>query len=671
MGVDRRWSDFRSAAAAGFLAAVLLISVQAAAAPPGDVAFGVYDPDGDFSEDPDVTIEHVFLPWEDVYLPSLFTADQYALERNRAILVTLEPWTWSKSERNTPERLIAGIQSGEYDHFMRDSCAVIGEFESPTTLRWGHEMDDESGQFIWSDWPPDTFVDAFRKMVTICSEVAPSVRFMWSPLGYDNMADYYPGDEYVDIVGLSAFGHEAWEKEVLGRSQSFEDVFGPRYELAAQFGKPIALTELGYLGSPEYVNRWNNDVRTLNERFPNLTAVIYFNQKEVYEWPDGFGLPDWRIAAKSFAPGSTFDDGPPDDTSGTSGVVLTDGRPEYLVFGEAGSIAQALGLLSDLGVSVLRQQTMASLGNQFLVVDLNGLLTLDDLRDRFAQADIPVTVDANSIFELAAAGDYPLQLIGFDTGSPCVLRQEVAVGIVDGPVDVTNPALRNVTIVSNSSLGEAAMPGSFDHATAIVSLIAARGEVEAILGVAPGSRIFAAVAFEASNGSDIARLENIAKSLDWLVSRDVPIINLSLEGRFNQVLEQIIGLVASRGMILVAAVGNAGELNIAYPAADPNVIAITAIDAAKRQFRNASIGPDVEFSAPGVELLVAAKDGTTIASGTSFAAAIATGLIAQEAQSGTLTTSGIRETFRERSEDLGAKGRDPVFGWGLINSDGC
>ena len=101
------------------------------------------------------------------------------------------------------------------------------------------------------------------------------------------------------------------------------------------------------------------------------------------------------------------------------------------------------------------------------------------------------------------------------------------------------------------------------------------------------------------------------------------------------------------------------------------MIAITAIDAAKRLYRRASFGPEVEFSAPGVDLSAARKGGTAFVSGTSYAAAIATSLIAQQAQFEAITTSGVRDVFRLRSEDLGVAGRDPFFGWGLIKITGC
>jgi len=279
------------------LAAISAVSAQAVAAPKGELAFGIYDPDGDFADDPEVSIEHLFLPWEDVYLPSLIEADSYVLERGRSVLVTIEPWTWSRSERNTAERLQRGIETGEYDRYMSSICAVLNLFESPVTVRWAQEMEDQSGQFIWASWEPETYVAAYRRMVDICRAQAPKVNYMWSPLGHDNLADYYPGDDYVDLVGLSVFGFQAWERDILGKEQSFKDILGPRYRLADQFGKPIVVAELGYVGDQAYVDRWDGDIRKRHPEFPNLAAVIYFNQVEVYPWPGGHGRPNWKFNA--------------------------------------------------------------------------------------------------------------------------------------------------------------------------------------------------------------------------------------------------------------------------------------------------------------------------------------------------------------------------------------
>ncbi|KFE35873.1 glycoside hydrolase family 26 protein [Thioclava atlantica] len=263
--------------------------------PPGTLPFGVYDPDGDFADKPGVVIEHLFLPWEDVYLPSLNDADAYALERNRALLVTVEPWTWSRSERNTAQYLRRGIASGEYDANMTAICDVLATLKSPVTLRFAHEMDDQSGQFIWSDWNPEDYISAYHRMTDLCKKSAPNITLMWSPLGDENMAEYYPGDDYVDIVGLTVFGLQAWDQAKYGHDRTFDEIFKPRYERAAAFGKPVSVAELGYVGDQGYVDMWKNRVRQEMPEYPNLVGVVYFNQVEVYPWPEGFGTPDWRI----------------------------------------------------------------------------------------------------------------------------------------------------------------------------------------------------------------------------------------------------------------------------------------------------------------------------------------------------------------------------------------
>lgn len=264
-------------------------------APPGTLPYGVYDPAGDFISDKEVVIEHLFLPWEDVFLPSLNDADEYALERNRALLVTLEPWTWSRSERNTAQFLRRGIERGDYDANMKAVCDVLGTLKSPVTLRFAHEMDDKSGQFIWSGWDADTYISAYRHMIDLCRESAPNITVMWSPLGDEDMAKYYPGDEYADLIGLTVFGLQAWDQAKYGHDRTFDEIFAPRYERAAAFGKPVVVAELGYVGKEAYVKMWDDSVRQEKPEYPSLVGVVYFNHPEVYPWPEGFGTPDWRV----------------------------------------------------------------------------------------------------------------------------------------------------------------------------------------------------------------------------------------------------------------------------------------------------------------------------------------------------------------------------------------
>lgn len=259
------------------------------------IALGSYDPYGTFSSDDVVRIEHLFLPWEDVELNSMFQADAYAQARNRDLLITVEPWSWAQDWRLSPDDLRQAILGGVYDANMIAICQVAGELKSNVTIRWGHEMEDQTGRFTWSGWTPEAYISAYRRMVDTCREKAPNVKFMWSPKGLEELTDYYPGDDYTDSVGLSVFGLQKYDNDKFGRDRTFDELLKPGYDRALQFNKPIVVAELGYVGNQVYVDDWKARVTEVEANFPELTAVVYFNDREVTPWPEGYGRPDWRI----------------------------------------------------------------------------------------------------------------------------------------------------------------------------------------------------------------------------------------------------------------------------------------------------------------------------------------------------------------------------------------
>jgi len=122
---------------------------------------------------------------------------------------------------------------------------------------------------------------------------------------------------------------------------------------------------------------------------------------------------------------------------------------------------------------------------------------------------------------------------------------------------------------------------------------------------------------------------------------------------------------------LIAAVGNAGPNSPPlYPAADPNVIAVTATDSDDRLFRGANRGNYIAVSAPGVDILAPAPDGTyQLTTGTSVAAAEVSGIAALLLERNpSLTPDQVRKILMDTAKDLGAKGRDRDYGAGLVNA---
>ncbi|MCO5072336.1 MAG: beta-mannosidase [Rhizobiaceae bacterium] len=257
--------------------------------------FGAYDPSGAFGNDKQVGIEHLFLPWEDVDLTTLKDAEAYAKERGRSLIITVEPWTWSKEWRTSAKQLKDGVISGAHDENMAAICRIVGTFDIPVTIRWGHEMEDKSGQFTWANWKPEDYIQAYRHVVDVCRKEAPNAKFMWSPLGEKGLEAYYPGDKYVDTVGLSVFGLQKYDRDETGKDRSFAELLDPKYARVARFRKPVVVAEYGCSGDEQYVEKCFEGSKRADQNAPDLKAVVYFNDKEVYPWPNNYGLPDWRV----------------------------------------------------------------------------------------------------------------------------------------------------------------------------------------------------------------------------------------------------------------------------------------------------------------------------------------------------------------------------------------
>jgi beta-mannanase len=257
---------------------------------------GAYDPHGDYANDPNSKIEHLFLPWEDVDLESLAMADAYARERGRALLISVEPWSWARDWRATPEDLLSGILNGRYDENMSAVCSTAAKLKSPVTIRWAQEMDDKSGQFTWSSWSPEDYIKAYRHVVDVCRKHLPTAQYMWSPKGDEGLEAFYPGDDYVDTIGLSVFGYQPYDKLTMGRDTTFVERTQPGYDRVKSFGKPIVIAELGYEGNDDYVRAWALEANRPHPEFPAMTSVVYFNDREVYPWPRDVGRPDWQVA---------------------------------------------------------------------------------------------------------------------------------------------------------------------------------------------------------------------------------------------------------------------------------------------------------------------------------------------------------------------------------------
>jgi hypothetical protein len=203
------------------------------------------------------------------------------------------------------------------------------------------------------------------------------------------------------------------------------------------------------------------------------------------------------------------------------------------------------------------------------------------------------------------------------TASPTASR--TTIGMIDGGVlaahpDLARAAIRQRAFPTSSSLTPT------DHGTAVAGRLA-----EAI--DQPFSLVVADVLSE--TGADWTGADAVGAALAWLGSENIGVVNVSLAGPPNAVVERMTAYFQSEGGVIVAAVGNGGPFStLIYPAAYPGVIGVTATDREGRIWSMATKGPQVDRQALGVDVSIATLAGHTLSSGTSWAAPVVTAELA-------------------------------------------
>jgi hypothetical protein len=192
-----------------------------------------------------------------------------------------------------------------------------------------------------------------------------------------------------------------------------------------------------------------------------------------------------------------------------------------------------------------------------------------------------------------------------------------SVGMIDGGV-ASHPSLAGASIKQNGFAGRAQPTG---HGTAVASLLV--GNQGPFRGAATGAQLYVADVYGGNRAAGSATA--IVRALGWLAGHRPQVINISLVGPPNRLVQRAIQVVQSRGIQVVAAVGNDGPAAPPqYPASYPGVLAVTGVDARGRALAEAGKASHLDFAAPGADMAAALPGkGYSRVRGTSFAAPLA------------------------------------------------
>jgi subtilisin family serine protease len=263
------------------------------------------------------------------------------------------------------------------------------------------------------------------------------------------------------------------------------------------------------------------------------------------------------------------------------------------------------------------------------------------------------------------AAQYILEKLKISDVHRMVRGTNVTIAVIDSQIDAAHPNLEGVIAERFSAVGAPEQPHA--HGTGMAGAIASH---QRLLGTAPAARLLAVHVFSTAAATAESTTFNILKGIDWSVRQGARIINMSFAGPKDPSLERVLKLAYDKGIVLIAAAGNAGPRSPPlYPGADPNVIAVTATDADDKLFTGANRGKYISVAAPGVDILVPAPEGDyQITTGTSVAAAEVSGIVALLLERNPkLRPADIRRILTMSAKRLGPGERDDNFGSGLID----
>ncbi|HEU4979380.1 MAG TPA: S8 family peptidase [Solirubrobacteraceae bacterium] len=251
----------------------------------------------------------------------------------------------------------------------------------------------------------------------------------------------------------------------------------------------------------------------------------------------------------------------------------------------------------------------------------------------------------------------------------------VPVGIVDTGIDATHEDLAGKVLACATSTDGAVSEGSCaddaGHGTHVAGTIGAiAGNRVGVAGVAFSSPLIVCRALGADGSGTIA---DVAACIRWAHDAGAKVISMSLGGPSSKTLAAAVTAAwnggGRGGSLIVAAAGNDGDGEVEYPAGLPDVVSVAAVDASDAHAPFSNANADVEVAAPGVDVLSTKLGGGYVRmSGTSMATPHASGAAALlwDASPGAFART-IRKRLDAAVDDLGAPGRDPLFGYGRID----
>ncbi|MDO9407973.1 glycosyltransferase family 2 protein [Patulibacter sp.] len=246
------------------------------------------------------------------------------MDRLRAVdaLGAVPEITWEPRDHRAPRDQkrfrMERIARGDFDAYANAWARRLAAYGRPVVLRFAHEMNHHAYPWGTAEGTrPGTYVTAWRHLRSVFAKAgATNVRWDWSPTASNLDWRYYPGDDVVDIIGLTGFNGGSDLDWNGWRSPG--EMFGRALRQIAERapGKPVEISEVS--SSPNGGNRpaWIERLFVLARRWPQVRTISWFNIDKQAQWrlvPDSpesvafrEGLASWPVRVPRCGTGRPF-----------------------------------------------------------------------------------------------------------------------------------------------------------------------------------------------------------------------------------------------------------------------------------------------------------------------------------------------------------------------------
>ena len=177
------------------------------------------------------------------------------------------------------------ILAGKYDSLLNSFATATAALNKPFFLKLAlgnTSLTDTNG-----NRQPNNFIAAWRYVHNLFDAAgADKVIWVWNPGEPESAADFYPGNKYVDWLGVSALNYNLPRPD--NTENSFDSIYRPYHQsLLFKLGLPVMITEAGTL-SADKTNWWNDTWKNIDTAFTEIKSVVFYNTAFSHYSPIGY-----------------------------------------------------------------------------------------------------------------------------------------------------------------------------------------------------------------------------------------------------------------------------------------------------------------------------------------------------------------------------------------------